>query len=187
LTFDDGPNPGVTPKVLSLLDKFGIRATFFVLGKYVRQNPGLLADIAARGHVIGNHTYAHPNLLFLRGREIIEELNQCEDTIVRAIGRRSRCVRPPFGFRGPQFQSAVRDAGFAKVIMWSVAARDWKPQPWERVSRRLCGVRAGDIVLLHDGDHRNATADRSHMLKALEFWLPRWKESGLAFTSLGYK
>jgi peptidoglycan/xylan/chitin deacetylase (PgdA/CDA1 family) len=187
LTFDDGPNPRVTPKVLSLLDKYGIRATFFVLGKYVGQNPGLLADIAAGGHAIGNHTYAHLNLVFSSRGEIVKELSQCEDTIVRAVGRRSSCVRPPFGFRGPQFQSAAREAGFSNVVMWSVAARDWKPQTWDRVSRRLRRVRAGDIVLFHDGDHRDANADRSHMLKALEFWLPRWKDSGLTFTSLGYK
>src|SRR2546429_6928330 len=64
LTFDDGPNPQITPRLLSLLEKHRIPATFFVLGKYVRQYPGLVADIVTRGHIVGNHTYGHPSLLF---------------------------------------------------------------------------------------------------------------------------
>lgn len=187
LTFDDGPNPRVTPQLLALLEKYNVRATFFVLGKYVRSNPGLLADIAARGHVIGNHTYSHPNLIFLGRKDIVEELSRCEDTIVQATGQRSRCVRPPFGFRGPQFRSAAGQAGFGNVVTWSISARDWKPQSWERVGRRVAPAAAGDIVLFHDGDHRVASADRSHMLKALEFCLPRWKDSGLIFTHLDYE
>jgi peptidoglycan/xylan/chitin deacetylase (PgdA/CDA1 family) len=187
LTFDDGPNPRVTPQLLSILAKYSIPATFFVLGKYGRANPALLADIAAQGHAIGNHTDSHPNLVFYGRKDIIEEFQRCEDTIVQATGQRSRCVRPPFGFRGPQFRSAVRQAGFGKVVMWSLSARDWKPQSWEKVSCRVGRAAAGDIVLLHDGDHREASADRSHMLKALEFWLPRWKDSGLIFTHLGYE
>ena len=185
LTFDDGPNSRVTPQLLSLLERYRITATFFVLGKYVQQDPGLLADVAARGHVIGNHTYDHPNLLFLRRKHIVEELHRCEDTIVRAVGRRSHCVRPPFGFRGPQFNAAAREAGFGRVVMWSVSARDWNLQSWQRVSHRVRRAATGDILLFHDGDHRRPNADRSHTLKALEFWLPRWQDSGFTFTSLG--
>jgi peptidoglycan/xylan/chitin deacetylase (PgdA/CDA1 family) len=185
LTFDDGPNPRVTPQLLSLLERYRVTATIFVLGKYAQQDPGLLADIAASGHVIGNHTYGHPNLVFLRRKHIVEELRRCEDTIVQAVGKRSHCVRPPFGFRGPQFNSAAREAGFRSVVMWSVSARDWNLQSWQRVSQRVRRAAAGDILLFHDGDHRRPNADRSHTLKALEFWLPRWQDSGFTFTSLG--
>jgi peptidoglycan/xylan/chitin deacetylase (PgdA/CDA1 family) len=182
LTFDDGPNPAVTPRLLSLLERHGVRATFFLLGKYVHQNAQLTAEIAAK-HVIGNHTYGHPNLLFFSRRRIVDELKRCDDVIVNATGTRSSCVRPPFGFRGPQFYSAARTAGFSKIVMWSVSAHDWTPQSWERVSRRVRGVRPGDILLFHDGDHRSSNADRSHTLKALEYWIPRWQDSGLDFTA----
>jgi peptidoglycan-N-acetylglucosamine deacetylase len=182
LTFDDGPNPSITPRLLSILEKHHVTATFFVLGKYVDENPGLAAEIVARNHVIGNHTYTHPNTLLLTQRQIVDELNRCQEAIFKAVARHSSCVRPPFGFRGPQFYPAVRKSGLEKVVMWSVSARDWTPQPWERVSRRLENVCRGDILLFHDGDHRASNADRNHMLQALEFWLPRWADSGLEFT-----
>ena len=182
LTFDDGPNPSMTPRLLSILEKQHVTATFFVLGKYVSENPGLVAEIVARKHVIGNHTYGHPNTLFFSQRQIVDELNRCEDAIFKAAGRRSSCVRPPFGFRGPQYYRAVRAVGLSKVVMWSVSARDWTPQPWEQVSRRIENLRRGDILLFHDGDHRTSNADRNHMLRALEFWLPRWTDAGLEFT-----
>jgi peptidoglycan-N-acetylglucosamine deacetylase len=183
LTFDDGPNPEVTPRLLSLLDRYAVPATFFVLGKYVCQHPELTLEISAR-HQIGNHTYAHPNLLLMTRRQIRDELNRCEDAIIAATGKRTSYVRPPFGFRGPQFDSAAHKAGFSRTVMWSVSAHDWNVQPPASVGWRLQKVGQGDIVLLHDGDHRTSNADRSHMLKALEYWLPRWKDSGLEFVSV---
>ncbi|HYR91632.1 MAG TPA: polysaccharide deacetylase family protein [Terriglobia bacterium] len=184
LTFDDGPNPRITPHLLALLEKHCVPATFFVLGKYVEQCPTLAAEIVAANHAIGNHTYGHPSLLFFTRRQIIEELTRCEDAVFGATGRYSSCVRPPFGFRGPQFHSAAREVGLSEVVMWSVSGRDWKPQPAARVSHRIRKVQSGDIVLLHDGDHRLLNADRSHMIQALEYWLPRWKDSGLQFVKL---
>ncbi|PYS52997.1 MAG: polysaccharide deacetylase family protein [Acidobacteria bacterium] len=185
LTFDDGPNPQVTTRLLSLLEKHEVPATFFVLGKYVREYPSLASEIVARKHCIGNHTYAHPSLLLLSRQRIIDELNRCEDAVFQATAVRTACVRPPFGFRGPQFYPAARRAGFSKIVMWSVNGWDWNPQPACRVSRRLEKVQQGDIVLLHDGDHRASNADRRHMLEALEYWLPRWKNRGLQFVSFG--
>jgi peptidoglycan/xylan/chitin deacetylase (PgdA/CDA1 family) len=184
LTFDDGPNPRVTPQVLSLLEKHRVAATFFVLGKYVEAYPSLAAEIVAAGHSIGNHTYGHPSLLFFSRRRIVEELRRCEDAIFSASFRHSSCVRPPFGFRGPQFHRAAREAGLSKVVMWSRAANDWNPQPASRVTRRIQNLQTGDILLLHDGDHRLANADRSHMLGALEHCLARWGEAGLRFVTV---
>ncbi len=181
LTFDDGPNPRVTPRLLSLLHQYNVRATFFLLGKYVRQYPALAAEIAAANHQIANHTFSHSSLVFFGRRQILDEINRCEDAIFQATGRRSVAIRPPFGFRGPQFGAAVRAAGFGRIVMWSVSGRDWKPQPAARMIGRLRKVGPGDIVLLHDGDHHVPEANREHMIQALELWLPRWIDSGLEF------
>ena len=185
LTFDDGPNPRVTAKLLTLLEKYRVPATFFVLGRYVKEHPQLAAEIRAANHAIGNHTYGHPSLLFFTRRQIRDELSRCEDALFAATGQRTTAVRPPFGFRGPQFHSAVGEMGFSKIVMWSVSAHDWKPQPAIRVTRRLLKVRTGDIVLLHDGDHHAANADRSYMLEALEYSIPYWQDSGLQFIKIG--
>ena len=184
LTFDDGPNPLVTPKLLSLLEKHRVPATFFVLGKYVEQYPELTAEIAAANHTIGNHTFAHPSLLFFSQQQIISELSRCETAVSAATGRRTNLVRPPFGFRGPQFRSAAQELGLSKTIMWSISGHDWNQQPAARVIRRIQKVKPGDIVLLHDGDHRVGNVDRSHMLEALVHWLPRWLDAGLKFVKL---
>jgi peptidoglycan/xylan/chitin deacetylase (PgdA/CDA1 family) len=183
LTFDDGPNPRVTPRVLALLEKYEIPATFFVLGKYAEAHAALTAEIAARNHVIGNHTYGHPSLVFFSRQRIVDELNRCDDAVLRATGKRTTSVRPPFGFRGPQFFSAAREAGLLQIVAWSVNGRDWRPQSASAMQRRLKKVRAGDIVLLHDGDHQTSNAIRDHMLAALEYWIPRWKDAGIQFTS----
>jgi peptidoglycan/xylan/chitin deacetylase (PgdA/CDA1 family) len=183
LTFDDGPNPSVTPKLLALLEKHRVPATFFVLGKYVEQHPALTGEIAAN-HTIGNHTYGHPSLLFFSQRRIMNELRRCEDAVITATGRAMTIVRPPFGFRGPQFHSAAHKMGLSKIVMWSVSGHDWNQQPAARVSRRIQKVEPGDIILLHDGDHRVANADRSHMLEALDYWLPRWQDAGLKFVKI---
>jgi peptidoglycan/xylan/chitin deacetylase (PgdA/CDA1 family) len=139
--------------------------------------------IAAK-HAIGNHTYSHPRVVFFSQRQIITELRRCQDAVGSATGEAMSLVRPPFGFRGPQFQSAAQKVGLSKVVMWSVSGRDWNPQPAARVIGRIQKAKHGDILLLHDGDHRIPNADRSHMLEALDYWLPRWQDAGLNFVKL---
>ncbi len=184
LTFDDGPNPGVTPGLLNLLDAHEVRATFFLIGRHVRAFPKLSREIAARGHQIGNHTETHPNLALLSPHSIESELNPCREAVSSAVGREPRWMRPPFGFRGPQLGGVVRRLGYSGVVMWSKWAWDWKPQPAAPVIHRLRRVTGGDIVLLHDGDHRTLEGDRHHTVAALAYWLPRWKDAGLRFVTL---
>jgi peptidoglycan-N-acetylglucosamine deacetylase len=184
LTFDDGPNPAATPALLDLLDRHEVRATFFLIGRFVRKCPALAADIVSRGHLVANHTETHPNLGLLSPRKIADELSRCREAIATATGRDAAWMRPPFGFRGPQLHRAVRRAGFAGVAMWSLWLWDWYPQPAERIIRRLRRASGGDIVLLHDGDYRALGGDRLHSVQALAHWLPRWKDSGLKFVTL---
>jgi peptidoglycan-N-acetylglucosamine deacetylase len=184
LTFDDGPNPRITPGLLDLLDRYQAHATFFLIGKHVRAFPGLAKEIGNRGHTIGNHTDTHPNLIFVSRERIISELERCDDAIRSATGDEAHWMRPPYGFRGPQLDGVVRNNGEGRVVMWSVSGYDWRPQPPEDLIRRLRRVQGGDIVLLHDGDHRELQGDRRHTVAALEHWLPRWKEAGLTLESL---
>ena len=184
ITFDDGPNPAVTPGVLELLERHNATATFFLIGQRVRAFPGLVRAIAERGHAIGNHTETHRSLTFLSPRRIVEELERCDEAIAAATGKSTRWMRPPFGYRSPLLDSVVRRRGGAGVAMWNVAAKDWRTHAPEPVIQRLRRTRGGDIVLLHDGDHRVLEGKRGHVLAALEYWLPRWRDAGLQFVNL---
>src|SRR5437899_4700677 len=213
LTFDDGPNPAHTPQLLSLLERYAAPASFFLVGRFARACPELVREIADRGHSIGNHTETHVNLAWLPAWRIVDELRACQDNILRALGFERGAapilMRPPFGYRGPQLWSAIRTVGLRGVAMWSLKCYDWKPQPAARLIERLGGVaersrlaaaavtekkshhggegrghHGGEIVLLHDGDARRLGADRRHVLAALEFWLPRWRDAGFEFVTM---
>jgi peptidoglycan-N-acetylglucosamine deacetylase len=184
ITFDDGPNPTVTPGVLELLERNNAKATFFLIGQRVRAFPSLAREIVERGHAIGNHTETHPSLTFLSPGRIAEELERCDDAIAAATGKSPRWMRPPFGYRSPLLDGIVRRRGGAGVAMWNVAARDWRTHVPEPVIQRLRRARGGDIVLLHDGDHRVLEGKREHVLTALEYWLPRWRDAGIQFVNL---
>ena len=184
LTFDDGPNPAVTPRLLDILDCHSARATFFVIGRWARACPDIVREVVARGHAIANHTDTHPNLLWLPTRRIVDELIACQHSIEQIAGRCPALMRPPYGFRGPQLSAAVRRSGLVEVVMWTVMGRDWSPRGRAQLFKRLERVKGGDIVVLHDGSHEALGADREGMLRALEYWLPRWTDAGLRFEAL---
>lgn len=177
LTFDDGPNPRCTPALLDLLDKHEAKATFFLIGRFVRQHSDLAREIAARGHELGNHTYTHPNLFWKGAGMIARELEDCQQVTEEVCGVRPRLFRPPFGFRGPQLFPVVRRMGM-EVVMWSVMPGDWKVRPAGNIAGRLKKVRGGDIVLLHDGDHRRSHGDRMHTVQGLALAMPWLAERG---------
>ncbi|HKV26339.1 MAG TPA: polysaccharide deacetylase family protein [Candidatus Acidoferrum sp.] len=197
LTFDDGPNPYVTPKLLDLLDRFHAHATFFVIGKHARDCPELLQETAARGHLIGNHTDSHPNLFWLKQDKISIELRCCNYSIKAATGAPARWFRPPFGLRNPWVVPEARHLG-QRVVMWTLITGDWRATSSEWLIPRIAPIAAraqrnlsaspaastGDILCLHDGGHRQLNADRLPTLAALEYWLPRWRDLGLEFVTI---
>jgi peptidoglycan/xylan/chitin deacetylase (PgdA/CDA1 family) len=190
LTFDDGPNPAVTPQLLELFERYSVHATFFLIGQFARACPDLVKDISARGHLIGNHSDTHANLFFRSRAGIHEEIARCQDAVAVALhADPPRWMRPPYGYRSPLLRGEIRAAGMRGVVMWSKICWDWKPQPPERLIERLSrvarpGQPLGDIVVLHDGDHRALGGDRHHVVAALEHWLPRWRDAGLEFVTI---
>jgi len=200
ITFDDGPNPAVTPQLLDLLDRYQAKATFFVIGRFVRECPDLVKETAARGHVIGNHTESHQNLFKLGPAQITVELRLCHHAIANAIGAPAKWFRPPYGFRKPWVIPAAQSLG-CKTAMWTLIPGDWLDRPAEWLIRRMQPIAAhaqrnagqnssagaagtGDVLCLHDGYHKELDYDRTRTLAALEHWLPRWRDLGLQFVTM---
>lgn len=136
ITFDDGPNPAVTPKLLDLLDRYQAKATFFVIGRFVRQCPDLVRETSARGHAIGNHTDTHPNLIWSTPKQIQEELSRCSDAIAEESGNPPEWFRPPYGFRNPWVIPAAGALG-CQTVMWTLIPGDWRERPAEWLIARM--------------------------------------------------
>jgi peptidoglycan/xylan/chitin deacetylase (PgdA/CDA1 family) len=136
ITFDDGPNPAITPKLLDLLDRYDAKATFFLIGRFVRECPALVKETVARGHVIGNHTNTHPNLFLLAPTQIRAELRLCHDAISSVIGAPAKWFRPPWGFRNPWVIPAAKELG-CQTVMWTLIPGDWRDKPAEWLIGRM--------------------------------------------------
>jgi len=195
ITFDDGPNPAVTPKLLDLLDRHKAPATFFLIGRYIRECPELVIEISTRGHVIGNHTESHPNLFWKQPAEIRVELRLTYSVLQNLLGVPPKWFRPPFGLRNPWLAGEARELNM-RVVMWTLLPGDWRAPSSEWLIRRMQpiasraqralqrGLARGEILCLHDGYHREQNADRTRTLAALEHWLPRWRDLGLDFVTI---
>ena len=189
LTFDDGPNDPHTLCLLDLLAQRQAKATFFLIGKYVRQRPEIARAIQAAGHPIGNHTYSHPNLIFVSGTRLRQELEDCRKALEDAMGAPAPLFRPPFGGRRPNVLRTARSLGLAPV-MWSVTAYDWDaPSPDAIVRKVITQVdsrrrKQSEIVLLHDGSHLGFGADRGHTVEATRILLERYSAMGKKFVSV---
>jgi peptidoglycan/xylan/chitin deacetylase (PgdA/CDA1 family) len=136
ITFDDGPNPAITPKLLDLLDRYQAKATFFLIGRFVRECPDLAKETAARGHVVANHTETHPNLFKLSPSQITVELRLCHSAIANTVGAPPKWFRPPYGFRNPWVIPAAQALG-CKTVMWTLIPGDWKEKPTAWLIERM--------------------------------------------------
>jgi peptidoglycan-N-acetylglucosamine deacetylase len=184
LTYDDGPNDPHTQRLLDVLARHNVHATFFLIGRYVRQRPDIVRELVKAGHVVGNHTFTHPLLTFKSARQLRSEFDHCAQALTDAVGTHSDLFRPPFGGRRPAVLRIARRMGLDPV-MWNVTGYDWNATTAEsiehKVSRQVSG---GNVILLHDGGHREFGADRSYTVTATDRLISRYQSEGYEFVTI---
>jgi peptidoglycan/xylan/chitin deacetylase (PgdA/CDA1 family) len=184
LTYDDGPNDPHTFRLLEILARHNVHATFFLIGRYVRQRPDIVRELVKSGHVIGNHTFTHPLLTLKSAKEIRDELSSCNAAIQDAIGDHSNLFRPPFGGRRPAVFRIARELDL-EPVMWNITGYDWNAPPAEVIERKVSRkIRGGNVILLHDGGHKQMGADRSQTILATDHLLSRHKAEGYQFATI---
>jgi peptidoglycan-N-acetylglucosamine deacetylase len=184
LTFDDGPNDPHTFHLLDILSRHNVHATFFLIGRYVHQRPDIAAEIAKRGHVIGNHTFTHPLLTFQSSASIRTEISQCRDAIHDAVGEHSNLFRPPWGARRPAVFRVVRQVGL-NPVMWNITGYDWNAPSAEFIEQKIGPkIHGGDVILLHDGGHAAFGTDRSATVAAVDRLMTRCTAEGYEFATI---
>jgi len=184
LTYDDGPNEPHTLRLLEVLAKHDVHATFFLVGRYVQQQPAIVRSIIKAGHVVGNHTFTHPLLTFKSAAEIRQQLSDCRSALEDAVGASSSLFRPPFGGRRPAVLRIARELGL-ETVMWNVTGFDWDAPPSEVIEQKVAKqIRGGDVILLHDGGHKQMGADRSQTVLATDRLVTRYKSEGYEFVTI---
>lgn len=177
ITFDDGPDPGSTPEILKILQKYDAKVSFFLIGKNAEANEAIVRDIYNAGHTIGNHSYAHSNLFPVQSvRSISEEIEKTSRILERITSSKVKYFRPPFGVTNPRIYRGLQGSAL-KVIGWNLRSLDTSIRDpdsiVQRISKRL---KAGDIILLHDST--------DHIAGILEQVLNISREKGLKCVSL---
>ena len=173
LTFDDGPHPVNTPRILEVLAAHGVRGTFFVVGSMVERWPETARRIVEAGHSIQLHSWGHGNLTRFTHEEFIRDTTLTQSVLAEVVDRRSTCLRPPYGAVNDTLEEWAEEAGL-KVVLWTVAGADWLDISGQAVARRvLDGVSPGAVVLLHDGG-----GPRDRTVAALEIILPELSRAG---------
>ncbi len=169
LTFDDGPDPAISPIILELLAKYNAKATFFCVGKKIADNINLLQKIDESGHLIGNHSFSHSNYFSLSSSKKIKlELDKTTELITKSIGKKPRLFRPPFGVSNPSIATALKKTGLVSVG-WSLRSLDTVSSS-EKVLRKLKRkLKSGDVILFHD--------NRKNTPEILEVFLPWLNET----------
>lgn len=181
LTFDCGYENGNTPAILEALEKHHAPAAFFVVGTYIRDNPDLVKQMAAQGHIVGNHTYSHPDMSQISSLEGFQkELTQVEDLYKEVTGEEMpRCYRPPRGVYSTENLQMAKELGY-DTFFWSLAYVDWlqdqQPTHEEAFEKLLGRIHPGAIVLLHNTSRTNG--------EIIDELLTRWEEMGYTFKSL---
>jgi peptidoglycan/xylan/chitin deacetylase (PgdA/CDA1 family) len=179
LTYDDGPHPRNTPALLDVLSRHSVRATFFLIGDCVARQSELTRELAGAGHVIANHTYHHPRLIFCPPARVRSELSDCERVLADNVGEHSRLWRPPYGGRLPHVMRVAANMGL-EAVMWTVNPRDWHLRTADEVEKQVSRrVRGGDVILMHDGG-----GERLHTVQATDRLIRRFKNEGYEFVTV---
>ena len=180
LTFDDGPNPAWTPRLLDLLAEHNVHATFFLIGRFAKVERELARRIADAGHLIGNHTWSHPDLSRLPDSNVLDELTRTNDLLAEITGNPMIYFRPPFGARRPYVLKLARQLGLVPVT-WNAMTTDWNEPSADKISKNLVGKietnqRRGYAtnIVLHDGGSRGQGADRGPAITAAAQLLERY-------------
>ena len=183
ISFDDGPHPAYTPAILNLLERHGIRATFFLIGRYVSKHQRLAQRITAGNHEIGNHTFNHRILPFLSDAMVRQEIDQAEAVIRRTTGKRPRLIRPPMGLFTKRTVDTIEACGYGTVI-GDVYPRDpHLPGQKKILERVMTRVRPGSIIILHDGGNTKHV-DRSQTVWAVQRIIERLRQEGYRFLTI---
>lgn len=176
LTFDDGPDPETTPKILKALNENDIKALFFIVGTKAEKHPDLLKQIQDEGHLIGNHTYSHPNLFaLLPGKRVREEIEKGKAIIKRITGLETVWFRPPIGYTNPIIARVTRSMKLA-IVGWNKRSFDTVYKDAQKLEERLLKLtKPGSIILLHDNLKQTGTMLPSYIARA--------KENGIIFAN----
>jgi peptidoglycan/xylan/chitin deacetylase (PgdA/CDA1 family) len=184
LTFDDGPNPNATPRILDELAARGVKATFFVLGRHADRWPEIVKRIADDGHEIGNHGFYHRKLHIHGPAYVRMDLTKGTESIARASGIRPKLFRAPHGFRSPWVNSIAASLG-QRTIGWSLGVWDSDRPGADVIARRtIDGARAGSILLLHDGDGYDIDGDRTQTAAAIRPIVSTLLDRGFGFVTV---
>jgi peptidoglycan/xylan/chitin deacetylase (PgdA/CDA1 family) len=191
LTYDDGPNPEQTPRLMALLERFNAHATFFLIGRWAEREPGLIRELHAAGHAVGNHTFTHPSMYLLTSGGVREELARCREAVEASGVRFSEVdgqalMRPPYGRRRPGTLRTMREEGYVPVT-WSITCYDWRKPSWwseKQIARKALKAGDGDVILLHDGSHLDPAHDRSRSIDATQEALEHFTAQGYSFVTV---
>ncbi len=186
LTFDDGPSPEWTPKILDELKKAGVKATFFMIGEHVEKYPEIAKRVAEEGHEIGNHTYDHHVLIYYTMGELEKEIRDAEKVIRNVTGKTTVYFRPPKAWLTPEEKKKIKAMGY-KTVLWSLNSKDWVTFNAKYILRYLIRrIKPGDIILFHDsgGVFRTEGGNRSETVKTILPLVDTMKDKGYTFVTI---
>lgn len=186
LTFDDGPSPDWTPRILEILKKHQVKATFFMVGQALEAHPEVALEVKRQGHSIGSHGWSHRPLPLLDARNLIEEIDRAEQVFTKVLGEKPKYFRPPWGFYNHRVLSELRERGYLTVL-WSRSTQDWRNPGVDRILELATrGAQSGEILLLHDAGNYPGPVptSRQQTVDAIDRLVPDLEARGFQFKNL---